>query len=205
MAGFLLIHFYPPTTHNQFAEEAGAILHSRQGPDVLSLGELLGYLTVALWLLHRKSGKAGKGLATTGVVFGCVASIGSFLYFWNLPDFDAYPRPLEQTAISAVRNLITAQITYSATTGRDSYAPDLKALQDAELIDEFLGSGAKDGYTFLMTVGPIDEQGQITTFGLIARPVEYGVSGWANFFSDESGVIRYTIEDRPSTAKDPPL
>ncbi len=63
----------------------------------------------------------------------------------------------------------------------------------------------KNGYTFLLTAGLTDEQGKITTFSIVARPVEYGVTGWANFFSDETGVIRYIAEDRPATAEDSPL
>jgi len=52
-----------------------------------------------------------------------------------------------------------------------------------------------------MTAGPTDEQGTVTTFSVVASPVEYGVTGWANFYSDESGVIRYTVEDRPAWVK----
>ena len=91
------------------------------------------------------------------------------------------------------------------TIDQGSYAPSLKALQDEGLINGRLGSGTTDGYRFLMTAGPIDDQGKITTFSVVASPVEYGVSGWANFYSDESGVIRYTTEDRPAWVKDPPL
>jgi len=56
-----------------------------------------------------------------------------------------------------------------------------------------------------MTAGPTDEQGTVTTFSVVASPVDYGVTGWANFYSDESGVIRYTVEDRPAQFKDLPL
>ena len=89
--------------------------------------------------------------------------------------------------------------------GQGSYAPSLKELQDEGWIGDRLGCGTTDGYRFLITAGPIDEQGKITTFGIVASPVEYGETGWANFYSDESGVIRYTTEDRPAWVKDPPL
>ena len=56
-----------------------------------------------------------------------------------------------------------------------------------------------------MTAGPTDEQGTVTTFSVVASPVEYGVTGWANFYSDVSGVIRYTVEDRPAWVKNSPL
>ncbi len=207
IAGFLLINLYPPTTHNRFAEEVGVMLLDDYGPDVLALGWLLGFLTVVLWvvfkLFHRKSGKAGKGLAATGVLFGCISILGGFVYF---PDTLVLgyrqPRPAEEDAISDVRHIITSQITYSATIGQGSYAPSLTALQNARLITN---SGTLDGYRFLITAGPIDDQGKITTYSVVASPVEYGVTGWANFYSDESGVIRYTVEDRPAWFKDLPL
>ncbi len=210
IAGFLLINLYPPTTHNRFAEELGVMLLDDYGPDVLALGWLLGFLTVVLWvvfkLFHRKSGKAGKGLAATGVLFGCISILGGFVYF---PDTLVLgyrqPRPAEEDAISDVRHIITSQITYSATIGQGSYAPSLKELQNQGLLNDTLGSGTTNWYRFLMTAGPTDEQGTVTTFSVVASPVEYGVTGWANFYSDESGVIRYTVEDRPAQFKDLPL
>ena len=210
IAGGRLIVYYPPTTHNSFAEEVGVMLLDDYGPDVLALGWLLGFLTVLLrvvfWLVHRKSGKAGKRLAATGVVFGCLSILGGFLYFQDkLVLGYRLPPPWEETAISHVRRIVTYQISYSDTIGQGSYAPSLKELQDDGLIGDRLGSGTTDGYRYVMTAGPTDEQGKITTFSVVASPVEYGVSGWANFYSDESGVIRYTVEDRPAWVKDPPL
>jgi len=208
VAGVLLIDSYPPNS----AEEVGVLLldghrPDDHGPDVLALGWLLGFLTLVLWvvfkLFHRKSGKAGKGLAATGVLFGCISIFGGFVYFPGklVPGY-RQPRPAEEVAISAVRNIITSQITYSATIGQGSYAPSLTALQNARLITN---SGTLDGYRFLITAGPIDDQGKITTYSVVASPVEYGVTGWANFYSDESGVTRYTVEDRPAWVKDTSL
>jgi hypothetical protein len=210
IAGFLLINLYPPTTHNRYAEEVGVILLDDYGPDVLALGWLLGFLTVVLrvvfWLVNRKSGKAGKGLATIGVLFGCISLFASFVYIQSHVGFSIrQPRPAEEDAISDVRQIITSQISYSMTIGQGSYAPSLKELQDEGLINDTLGSGTTNWYRFLITAGPTDEQGKITTFSIVASPVEYGVTGWANFYSDESGVIRYTVEDRPAQFKDPPL
>ena len=71
---------------------------------------------------------------------------------------------MEQGLISAVREIVTSQISYSMTIGQGSYAPSLKELQDEELINDRLGSGTRDGYTFRMTAGPTDEEGKITTF-----------------------------------------
>ncbi len=55
----------------------------------------------------------------------------------------------EASAISAIRNVVTSQITYSATVGSGTYAADLPALMAANLIDSVLGSGTKDGYSYV--------------------------------------------------------
>jgi len=102
----------------------------------------------------------------------------------------------EASAISAIRNIVTSHITYSATVGSGSYAADLPTLQTAKLIDSVLGSGTKDGYTFTST-------GTANTFTVNAAPNTAGTTGTRYFFSDESGVIRYTTGGAASTASSP--
>ena len=209
IAGWLLLRFYPQIGHNRFAEEAGAILLSDQGGNALVLAFLMGFIAVVLWVVfksfQRKSGKAGKELAATGVVLGCMTLVGVFLYARSDSVFDRYPRPAELSAISSVRNIVWAQFKYSETTGQGSYAPSLKELQNEGSFKYIDGSGTTGSYRFLITAGPTDDQGKITTFRVVASPVEYGVTGWANFYSDDSGVLRYTVEDRPAWVKDSPL
>ena len=103
----------------------------------------------------------------------------------------------EASAISAMRNLVTAHITYSATVGAGSYAANLGALQTAKLIDSVLGSGTKDGYTFVSA-------GTANNFTVTADPTVPGSTGTRRFFTDESGVIRYDL-DSTADANDDPL
>jgi len=103
----------------------------------------------------------------------------------------------EASAISAMRNIVTSHITYSATVGAGSYAADLAALETAKLIDSVLGSGTKDGYTFASTGGA-------NAFTINADPLTRGSTGTRSFFSDESGVIRYDM-DSPADFNDDPL
>ncbi len=99
------------------------------------------------------------------------------------------------SAISSTRKIVTSQETYSATVGKGNYAVDLEPLWDAALIDTLLASGTKHGYAF-------STSGATSTFTVNARPLTYGPDGTRNFFADESGVIRYTREDRPATVED---
>ena len=75
----------------------------------------------------------------------------------------------------------------------------------AGLIDSVLASGVKSGYKITYTPGPKDAARQIKTYTIIARPLEYGKTGKNSYFTDESVVIHQTSEDRPATAKDPPI
>ena len=103
----------------------------------------------------------------------------------------------EASSISSVRNIVTSQITYSATTGSGSYA-SLAQLSSSNLIDSVLAGGTKDGYTFTSSGGS-------TQFNVIARPVTYGSSGTRGFYSDESGVIRYTTANSAPSSTSSPL
>ena len=102
----------------------------------------------------------------------------------------------EASAISSLRNIVTSQITYSATTGSGSYADSLAVLSAQSLIDSVLGAGTKDGYTF--TVG-----GGANTFIVNSNPSTPGTTGNRYFFSDESGVIRFSTTAAATNASTP--
>ena len=105
----------------------------------------------------------------------------------------------EASAISAVRSLVTAQITYATKgTSAGNFAPDLTALQAANLIDSVLGSGTMEAYSFSLS-------GSGVLYTIDARPLVYGSSGIRSFFTDESGAVRYTTADAAATASDPGL
>ena len=72
-------------------------------------------------------------------------------------------------------------------------------------IDEVLAKGRKYRYVFLLTTAPPDPSGHIIHFTVTARPQKYGKYGTRSFFADESGVIRFTAEDRAPTVEDPAL
>ena len=104
----------------------------------------------------------------------------------------------ESSAISAVRTLVTAQITFAVKSGSGDFAADLVTLQGANLIDSVLGSGTTEAYSFSLS-------GSGVQYTIDARPLVYGASGIRSFFTDESGAIRYTTADAAATASDPGL
>lgn len=91
----------------------------------------------------------------------------------------------EASAISSLRTLATAEITYAATQGAGQFGT-LEQLVTAELIDEALGGGTKDGYVF--AAGAIGDG-----FSFTATPQSPNADQMRYFFVDESCVIRFAI------------
>jgi type IV pilus assembly protein PilA len=123
----------------------------------------------------------------------------------------------EASPVGSLRTLNTAEVTY-ASTFTHGYSSSLAELgpspggdkgpfteAHAGLVDKELASGVKNGYTFIYTPGERTASGRIDTYTVSARPIKHGETGTNSFFTGDSGVIRYTTEDRPATAKDPPL
>jgi type IV pilus assembly protein PilA len=104
----------------------------------------------------------------------------------------------ESSAISGMRTLVTAQITYATRSGSGDFAPDLATLQSANLIDSVMGSGTAEAYLYSLSGSGIQ-------YTIDARPLVYGSSGIRSFFTDESNAIRYTTADAAATASDPGL
>jgi type IV pilus assembly protein PilA len=102
----------------------------------------------------------------------------------------------EASAISSCRTITTAQLTYASTMGNGSFAGDLTELSEAGMIDESLGSGEKEGYSFTMS-----GEGQI--FSVNADPISPGVSGKRGFYTDQTGVIRVEADGAASEGSNP--
>jgi type IV pilus assembly protein PilA len=135
------------------------------------------------------------------------------------------PRPSanEGSAIGALRTINTAAVTYSSTFPDIGFPESLEVLglppqaeaagddgegsgntsspNHAGLVDETLSTPPfeKSGYRFAYS-----KKSELE-YSVTARPVRFGVSGTTNYFTDESGVIRFTREDREPTVEDDPL
>ncbi len=133
-----------------------------------------------------------------------------------IPSFLRNPIAANQaSAVSSLRTINTAEVTYASTYDH-GFTPSLAALgpppgnaqpsvSAAGLIDSVLAGGVKSHYRFTYMPGPPDKVGHVATYTVSARPLKYGRNGQNSYFTDESGVIRQTSEDRPATAKDPPI
>lgn len=114
----------------------------------------------------------------------------------------------EAMAIGALRIYNTAMITYSSTFPDVGFPSSLTVLggeggspDHAGLVDNLLSSPPfeKSGYRFTYYRRCNEE------YTIVARPSRSGSDSDRSFFTDQSGVIRYTKEDRDPTADDDPL
>lgn len=110
----------------------------------------------------------------------------------------------ETAAITNLRTIVTAQVTYSSTYG-NGFAPNLLSLNGAGavscagagLIDNVLATGQKTGYVFGLTPGiPVltvpagCPAAGVNTFMLTATPAVVGSTGQRSFCTLENGLIR---------------
>ena len=111
----------------------------------------------------------------------------------------------ETAAADALRTINKAQAEYAKThPGKGSAASleDLGPPPGAGLIDGDLASGRRYNYTITLSPAPSDTSGHTPKYTLTAGPQFYGSFGRRHFFADESGVIRYTAENRAPTRQD---
>jgi hypothetical protein len=124
----------------------------------------------------------------------------------------------EWSAVRSLRTLNFAQQEYARTYPHKGHAMTLDVLgpppqgsqpseNAADLIDRYMATGQRQekGYRFMFIPGAPDQSGAVTGYRIVARPLEYGRTGWRSFYTDESAVIRATTENRLATAQDPPL
>jgi hypothetical protein len=122
--------------------------------------------------------------------------------------------PDPQVALGCLRTINTAAVVYVSTYNH-GFSPTLAAMGEkagaanptpeaAGLIDESLASGKKAGYIFTYTAGKMDKTGWIVAFTVVARPQNWK-EGVVSFFSDESGLIRWTNANRAPTVRDPTI
>ena len=122
--------------------------------------------------------------------------------------------PNEVLAVRCLYLINTAEINYAATYDKGYSRTLTLALETAakqtdpflggaELIDGSLMRGKKGGYVFVYKPGVV-EGGKIVTYTVVARPEKWR-KDLRSLFTDETGVIRWTSENRAATAKDPPI
>jgi hypothetical protein len=113
--------------------------------------------------------------------------------------------PNEASAVGSLRTINVAQVDYIQTHPDKGFASSLFELgpeSGSALIDSVLANDRKSGYVFVLTSAPPDSHGRITHYTVTARPQKHGKEGKHSFLMDESGIMRFTTEDRAPTPQD---
>jgi hypothetical protein len=115
-------------------------------------------------------------------------------------------RRIGTVSVDSLRTIYTAQVTYAQShldKGFASSLADLGPSPGAELIDSVLATGRKSGYVYTLIAAPPEASGRIMHYTVVARPEKYEEET-RGFFIDESGVARFTTENRAATVSDAP-
>jgi prepilin-type N-terminal cleavage/methylation domain-containing protein len=119
----------------------------------------------------------------------------------------------EASAVSSLRTINSAQVTYASFYGR-GYSSTIAQLgpppggssasaSAADLIDDVLASGIKSGYSFEYTP-VLGGAGLYDNYTLRARPTVQDRTGSRHFYTDASGVIRVAF-GVPAGPSDSPI
>jgi hypothetical protein len=140
-----------------------------------------------------------KILIRWGVLLGVLlAAIWSFLWF-VVPERQGNPTTAaESRAVQALQEVRAALSEYASAEG-GAYPRQFEALGERAQAAAQLSQSA--GYQLQYTPGPVEADSRIRTYTLQCRAGNYG---FRSFFTDESGVLRSTRENRTATAQDPP-
>jgi len=132
-----------------------------------------------------------------------LAAMWAFLWF-VLPERrgDAAAQA-EARAIELLRETRAALLAY-AEAQNGSFPPSLEALprESGQRVRQAAQVALREGYELFYTPGPPNEHARVTSFTLRARASNYG---YRNFFTDETGLLRATRENRQATIQDPPI
>jgi hypothetical protein len=125
-----------------------------------------------------------------------------------IPNLVTRPIPNEASVVGSLRTITIAELEFAKAHPERGFARTLEDLGPASSdpqIDPTLASGQKSSYLFTLVPGDVDASGKTTRFSVLARPLKFKRDGDRSFYTDQSGLIRYTKENRHANANDSPL
>jgi hypothetical protein len=139
-----------------------------------------------------------KILLRWGILLGVLlAAIWSFLWF-IVPERQGNPTTqAEARAVESLRQVRSALADYASA--QRGYPRQFEAL--GEPVRTAAQFAQSVNYQLQYTPGPVEADGTIRSYALQARAGNYG---FLSFYTDNSGVVHATRENRSATAQDSP-
>ena len=139
-----------------------------------------------------------KILLRWGILLGVLlAAIWSFLWF-IVPERQGNPTTqAEARAVESLRQVRSALADYASA--QRGYPRQFEAL--GEPVRTAAQFAQSVNYQLQYTPGPVEADGTIRSYALQARAGNYG---FLSFYTDNSGVVHVTRENRSATAQDSP-
>jgi hypothetical protein len=156
---------------------------------------VFGYLS--LYDIRKSAGRlSGRGMAITGIVLGylgvvvTLGLIGFGIYASRSERREAMRATNENSVVSSVRTLNSAEIAYAQAHPKEGFTCSLSDLSTAWGIDPEVVRGKKNGFVFeLESCAPAKKGGPIAKYRVVAyMPIRK--AGAPAYCSDDSDVIR---------------
>ena len=111
----------------------------------------------------------------------------------------------ESSAVGSVRTINTGEVNYAASCPAVGFSASLAELNTGAactggkgIIDPILSAGKKSGYVFTYATTPGGDNLN-DTYTQTGVPATVGTTGQRGFYSDQTGVIRYTLDGSAPT------
>lgn len=195
---------------------------------------VLGHLSLSD-IRKSAGGLGGKGAAVVGLVLGyagiAVIPLVLILAAIAIPNLlRARMVASEAAAVGSLRAINIAAVQY-ASTYENGYPSNFEAFGNEEgsarncnragLLDRPLAAGQTHGYIVTYTprfpngeLGPVVSpkaaakgcaSGGASGYAVTADPIRRGATAQRSYYTDQTGIIRYSDNDVPATAESPPL
>jgi hypothetical protein len=141
-----------------------------------------------------KKPSAKRVIIVIALVLGVLGLVAWFAVPWRISGSQPEAENHARESVAEVQQALAA---YQASEG--NFPASLDSLGDR--VRAAAQKAQSAGYTLQYAPGQPDATGRVRTYTLTARA---GNFGYLNFFTDESGVLRFTAENRSATVQDPP-
>jgi hypothetical protein len=142
-----------------------------------------------------KKPTAKRILIACSILLVTLGAVGWFAVPWHMSGSKSESEARARDAIATVQSALA---NYQAAEA--AYPSSLEALGDTARI---AAQKAQLGhYNLRYAPGKPDAEDRVTSYTLTARP---GNFGFRSYYTDESGVLRATAEDRAATVQDTPI